>query len=1171
MATNKEYAEQVAAEIIKRLQEGTAPWQKPWEPGELSAPYNAQTGKAYRGFNSVWLGMFSHHDDPRWLTYKQAEAMGAQVRKGEKGVQLVYFSTSGRVPEKDDQGRPVKGEDGKQKYTDVTLMSPIMKRFTVFNASQIDGLPELVRPERSEPGPRHAQAERIMAGSGVPIQHRAGDRAYYSPREDKIVLPTVEQFKDMDSYYATAMHELGHSTGHKSRLDRDLTNPFGSQGYAKEELRAEIASLMIGQQIGLGHDPEQHAAYVGSWIKALQEDPQEIFRASADAQKITEMVMGWDLELEHENEIEQEPIRIGERVTFTAYDKGDPLSVGTVEGMVIDAQPTNSGNVRYRIQTDKIAPQGGDLLETLVYSDQGTIQRSGEKTVGIGTEAHYSDKTLQALIENHGWEMAYSGLHQPGRMDAVRRTFEGVGPLGTQTTPNGERNLQVGYTADPEQRRYAALTLGDTTVADLDGRDADPEQIASLINLKAEQWADEKRQSRGLEPIYAPDSKPLELVSGNPEKLREEAAEVARYDAARGKVPAPERNDPEAKLRAIWQAQGVNKERQDQLIAEIEEKAKPGAQIGPFFLPDPERDQVIALNAKAIEADEAFSAELVRVYGKDKAGDARYQLKHEDEGVNAARAKRQEAVEQWHKAADALRESRQAQAQTRQEQDPRPVLVENGEKAMERTWLNVPYAEKNQAKAQGARWDREARSWYAPEGTDLGGLKKWIEKPAIQQEGPAVELAAALRAAGLQIEGLPVMDGTRQRVPVEGDKGKEVSGSYMAWSDGHPAASIQNYKTGLKENWKWSGTSQTVGDVQRSELEKEHQERMAQKEREREARYAERAVELGEALKAGKDYTPADPTHAYLAAKDLAGVALDPGIKQDQRGNLIVPATDIEGNVQTVQWIGRGGAKGFAAGAKMQGAMHIHGQTESGPIVIGEGWATMETIHRATGAMAVTAFTEGNVGHVAQAIREKWPERPIVIAGDNDHRREAQGHRNPGVESAKAAAKAVGGHAAIPAFGVDSNGSDWNDWAKEHGKAALAKSMAESMLIADRRRLEDAMRLGTDAERVAQNVRDHQAQVEHALSGADGGIRGNYAEQRQKANVEVDEQDRSDQQPKEQVKHDQQQQKTREQKRDKDGREERDQVREAEKDVATLAAAVGLTAGRNKGGRGLSR
>ena len=99
MATNKEYAEQVAAEIIKRLQEGTAPWQKPWEPGELSAPYNAQTGKAYRGFNSVWLGMFSHHDDPRWLTYKQAEAMGAQVRKGEKGVQLVYFSTSGRVPE----------------------------------------------------------------------------------------------------------------------------------------------------------------------------------------------------------------------------------------------------------------------------------------------------------------------------------------------------------------------------------------------------------------------------------------------------------------------------------------------------------------------------------------------------------------------------------------------------------------------------------------------------------------------------------------------------------------------------------------------------------------------------------------------------------------------------------------------------------------------------------------------------------------------------------------------------------------------------------------------------------------------------------------------------------------------------------------------------------------
>ncbi|MDT7953494.1 MAG: zincin-like metallopeptidase domain-containing protein, partial [Acetobacteraceae bacterium] len=152
---------------------------------------------------------------------------------------------------------------------------------------------------------RHQKAEAILANSGVPIRHVPGDRAFYRLTEDTITLPERGQFPSGDGYYATALHELGHATGHPSRLARDMAHPFGSEGYAREELRAEIASLMLGEQLGIGHDPGQHVAYVGSWIKALQQDPREIFRAAADAEKITKLVRSFELERAQQTDQEQ--------------------------------------------------------------------------------------------------------------------------------------------------------------------------------------------------------------------------------------------------------------------------------------------------------------------------------------------------------------------------------------------------------------------------------------------------------------------------------------------------------------------------------------------------------------------------------------------------------------------------------------------------------------------------------------------------------------------------------------------------------------------------------------------------------------------------------------------------------------------------------------------------
>ena len=292
MEPKKPFHETVAEKLIEQLKQGAAPWQKPWEPGEPggNVPMNPTTDNRYKGINAMWL-MAQGYSDQRWMTYKQAQDVGAQVRKGEKGTGIQYWKFNDERVVKDENGKPRIDSNGEKVKQTVKLERPQAFFATVFNAEQIDGLPP--RAPKIEPTwQAQERAEGILAASGADIRHGAGDRAFYRPGSDSIHLPDKEQFSSADKYYATALHELGHWTGHSSRLDRDLTGGFGSESYAKEELRAEIASMILGDQLGIGHDPGQHVAYVGSWIKALQDDPFEVFRAAADAEKIQGFVLG---------------------------------------------------------------------------------------------------------------------------------------------------------------------------------------------------------------------------------------------------------------------------------------------------------------------------------------------------------------------------------------------------------------------------------------------------------------------------------------------------------------------------------------------------------------------------------------------------------------------------------------------------------------------------------------------------------------------------------------------------------------------------------------------------------------------------------------------------------------------------------------------------------------
>lgn len=736
----KPFYEKVADQIIEQLKEGTAPWTKPWQPGSFNLPHNPISGTRYRGANAVYLASTAQskgYKDPRWLTYKQASSIDAQVMRGEKGTQVQYWKFSEQVPLVDDNGKPVLDDKGKKQMVSVKLERPKVFSAVVFNGDQIDNMPEFVRPElKWDPTEK---AEQILESSGAKIVHDQNDRAFYTSFKDEIHLPSKEQFESSDRYYATALHELGHWTGHEKRLDRELGNPFGSIAYAKEELRAEIASMILGDELGIGHDPGQHVAYIQSWIQVLEEDPKEILRASSDAEKIK----GYVMDLDRERSLEADQVQ--------------------------------------EVSTEAVKSPTAEVSAKLA---------------------------------------------------------------------RGKTYIHVPY-----QEKNEAKGLG-------------------------------ARWDRNKKSWYVNESENLEKFSK-------------------------------------WLAPKVSQE------------------------------------AKAPES------------------------------------------------------------------------------TAEKTYLAVPFTEKNKAKSLGARWDRAEKSWYVPAGTDLSSFSKWMpQNIEARQEAPLdpiSEFKQALDEAGLAIKGSPNMDGKLHRVPVIEGKAGSRDGAYVGYLDGHPAGHIENFKTGLKTNWKSKGYR--LSNDEKAKLTAEAAQKKADREKAREELYQDTASKIGiESL------AVAPKDHWYLKAKEV-----EPhGIKVDPFGNLKIPAMDAKGKVWSVVTINSNGEKKFLKNSKKKGCFYPLSKDAlkgNGPILIAEGFATAATVMELSGKPTISAFDSGNLVAVAQSLREKFPKREILIFGDDDRKLEAEKNKNPGRDKALLAARKVNGKAFFPTFPNKCPGSDFNDLSKECGSVTARRQI----------------------------------------------------------------------------------------------------------------------------------
>lgn len=290
-APRRDLYQEVTDTIIAQLEAGTVPWVQPWGRDHITAPMglptNAATGNRYSGINILLLwgaAIETARTTQHWLTFKQALNLGGAVRKGERGTTICYADSF--IPKAEAEKARESGDDPQR--------VGFLKRYTVFNADQCEGLPDDLYTE-VQPLPdceTIPRAEALIRATGADFRI-GGDRAFFVPSEDFIQVPPQPAFRDQINYYRTCFHELGHWTGHKARLDRNLTTNKGTKDYAREELVAEMASAFVCAAQSI-EPTVRHTDYIASWLKVLNDDKRAIFKAASLASKAADFILAFE-------------------------------------------------------------------------------------------------------------------------------------------------------------------------------------------------------------------------------------------------------------------------------------------------------------------------------------------------------------------------------------------------------------------------------------------------------------------------------------------------------------------------------------------------------------------------------------------------------------------------------------------------------------------------------------------------------------------------------------------------------------------------------------------------------------------------------------------------------------------------------------------------------------
>ena len=952
-----EYIQQIADDLIEQIKNNNAPWQKPWTGAEAMLPVNHQ-GNYYHGVNVLKLLMQAQkqgYSDNRWYTYNNAKEAGGQVRRGEKGTGIMFFVTTKRVDKTDEHGNLILDDNGKPVKEEIKLDRPRVVHYTLFNAEQIDGLPKRDIPPKLEEWERHAKAELIIEGikaQGLTIEHKPIDRAFYRSSTDTIVIPERGQFETADRYYATLLHEIGHATGHESRLNRDLSGAFGSISYAKEELRAEISSMLIGQQLQIGHDPSQHAAYLESWIKVVEEDPKEIFRAVKDADKIANYLIGLGKEIETIKEPQQS------KYTDERLEKISQI----LNGEAVVSIP--SGQIR-RDEDGKVINNAKEFMREW-------IQENRPNGVFNHPEIGAINLTIGGVKNSASKNNSDTNINV---LPAVPYVLENSAIIDVSKDKNGKpiTNYVLASPIEIDNERYfAVVRLRENNLNEKDNPNfySASAEIESIAYEKTVSIL--KTQALGGDPISMGDKNRL--------------LNMLHYTLAEVK---------------LWESR--NQARENQYEAATENYR---TEQRPLYTA-PQSNQ--------------------KTTGRTDS------LQQEGSGVFQS-------------------------------------VFQQQEKELEKTYIYVPYEDKDQVKALGARWDNDVKSWYVPEGIDITKFKAWEKPPVEPHINPELEFTEFLESFGADVKNLR-MDGSFHRVHIAGDKSSKLNGSYVGWLDGgKPRGYFKNFKTGAEATWV--SQKKAVSVKTPAELEQAKHEAQAKQQ----ARYDQVAL----SAKLIFDVAPLATTHPYLKNKgvnahnlrlvpDPSQIPTDCDIKiahdwqqakvmRDSfkqtgeyhtvltKGDLIIPAFDKDNKLTTFQTISSNGFKSYLKDGQKSASYLILGEAKNNnPILIAEGYATAATLHEQLNRPVAVAFDSGNLKATAEAIRENYPDSAIYLMADNDHITEAKSHQNAGLTKAKEASEAINGYVIYPKFDTNDPGSDWNDLYHSKGVDELKQQIRSQL------------------------------------------------------------------------------------------------------------------------------
>ncbi len=648
----------------------------------------------------------------------------------------------------------------------------------------------------------------------------------------------------------------------------------------------------MGEELRIGHDPEQHVAYVASWIKALEDDPMEIVRACSDAEKINTFVMAFEQKL-------------------TQQQDGQDLS----------AAPASPDR-----------PPAMDVPIAAVLDDPDTDR------------SHYR-------AYNHSYDPAFGAPHERLEAALVDAGF-----------------TRIGQVVGDDSRDWGSMW--ETAI----------ERLSPVFGIAPdyEHMGNAYLERKGLAEDFATMG---EALIQNPDRAHEL---IATYSAARDTTAA-----------AVVPGN----------LAE---------QDTPINVPFREKNEAKAHGAKWDKEGRTWFVPA----GTDLTPFAKWSQEAPSTAVEGPQAD----------PATAQHEQAERPAQTTSDEQEGQSMADRPRTSKQptgRQFLAVPYGERHVAKAAGARWDQAAKSWYAPPNSDPSNFARWKPENQPNRQAEAVtpdkEFADAMKALGLEVpQGHPMMDGKTHRVPAVGDGKGEAAGFYVGHLDGHPAGYIKNNRSGLDMRWKSAGYSLT--EEERARLNAEAAIKREAREREQAATHEETASKVQRRAAGCQQIANATP---YMERK---GVAPTIGALTDGRdGTIHLPAIDADGKHWTTQYIQEDGTKRFAKDSHKEGCFHVvdGGRTPAEALaalaaaprlMIGEGYATMNTIGSVVGHPTVSAFDSGNLPAVAKALRERFPDKPIFIVGEDDKRVQERFGYNPGKEKATEAAKLVDGKPLFPVF-----------------------------------------------------------------------------------------------------------------------------------------------------------